>query len=120
LGLARFVFGTAVEATQAYAVAGVGSTDIDLIRVPLDGGPAVTLATAAVELDLVAVDATQVYFLDIIGPPGARTSTLKSVPRTGGAATALMPLPNGEPLVALDATRLFWVDALGGVYSAPR
>ena len=120
MGLARFVFGTAVEATQAYAVAGVGSTDIDLIRVPLDGGPAVTLATAAVELDLVAVDATQVYFLDSVGAPGAPAGILKSIPKTGGAPTALMPLPNGAALVALDATRLFWADALGGVHSAPR
>lgn len=67
-----------------------------IVRVPLDGGPSATLATAGAEIRGLAADATTLYWVQQgIGPVsadgnGATDSAVRAVPKAGGAAVTLV------------------------------
>ena len=72
-----------------------------IARVPIDGGPAVTLATVSGEVTALASDADHIYWEE------SGDGTIKSIPKAGGDATVLVdgtlngalpiPPPPAEP-----------------------
>jgi sugar lactone lactonase YvrE len=89
------------------------STRLQLMKIPLDGSPAVTLATG---LDLlgIAVDSTGVYCAD----RGAAGIT--RVPLDGGAPVTIAKSFQLPMRVALDANYVYWSDFANLVLKAPK
>jgi hypothetical protein len=80
-------------------------------KMPLAGGPTTVLASGLATVGPIAVDATNVYWTDMLGG-------VSSVPIAGGAVTTLVPpqyaippntiLDDSPPDIAVDATAVYW------------
>jgi hypothetical protein len=109
----------AVDATSVYWAA--LARESTLMKMPLSGGPAVTLASETLSIMRdIAVNATSVYWAstyNTMQQPG----TITKVPLDGGASTTVESLaPWGMPMaVALDATSVYWTMDDGRILKAP-
>jgi hypothetical protein len=131
--------GLAVDATNVYwadsvriSVSGSGSTTCppdggtcgpppglgaDVMRVPIDGGPATTVTTGQVGAYAVAVNGTSVYWTSQTCPQTG--GCIMTASTDGGAPTVLASLPDhtlGD--LALDATRAYFTSD-GAVMAVP-
>ena len=79
-----------------------------MLSVPLGGGTVTTLAATPEFPQLMALDATHVYWA-----AGGNGGVL-SVPVTGGAVTTLAPDQYGTEAVAVDATYVYWTNFSAG------
>lgn len=80
-------------------------------RAPLDGGPAVTLATSDVPQEFV-IDANYIYWID------STAGTLQRAPFDGGASTTLGSATQYSAGLALDGNMLVWGDHVTGTVAA--
>jgi len=95
-------FNIAVDATTVYWTGRDGTTGT-LMKVPVGGGTATTLATGPSPFNALAIDATTVYFA---------SADILSVPIVGGAPTTLVAgYPAGG--LAVDATSVYWTYQIG-------
>jgi hypothetical protein len=126
-----FPGGIAVDATGVYWVNG-GGLDLDggtliapntgtVMKAPLGGGAAITLASGLNVPGNIAVDATNVYRTNVGSQSGgtwANDGSVMKLPLTAGAATTLAA--QGVPFgIAVDAASVYWVDLAGTVMKAP-
>lgn len=87
-----------------------------VMRVPLDGGPSVTLASVAPGPFALAIDEEWVYYTI------RDTGSVQRVRKTGGVVETVATEPddaNGADAIALDADHVYWT-AVGGVFRAPK
>src|SRR5262249_38503405 len=81
--------------------------------VPVNGGSVTTLATGLAEPTAIAVDGTNIYWIERAGGSGG---SLKTIPISGGIPTTLASgFLNAQNHMALDATSIYWGDGkIGG------
>ncbi len=95
--------GPVLDSTSAYLT---GSTVV--VRVPLDGGAPVTLASHQNQPGALVVDATYVYWLN------EGDGSLAKTPVAGGPVTTLVAGESGRGALVLGGSTLFWNNDLGG------
>lgn len=95
-------FAMAVDATNVYWT-GRDGTSGTLMKVPVGGGTATTLATSSDMFSALAIDATSAY---------VSSADILSVPIAGGAATTLVA-GYGANGLAVDATSVYWTYVMG-------
>ena len=99
--------GIAVDATNVYWVnagsVGTGS----LMKVPVNGGNAQTLASGLDDPTGLAIDATSAYVTLGFSSLGSQGAIIK-VPLAGGAVTTLASGQNQPSGIAVDATSVYW------------
>jgi len=96
-------FGMAVDATNVYWTGRNGSAGT-LLKVPVGGGTATTLASDPDTLSVLAIDATSVYFTGSGG--------IEKVAIDGGATTTLAA-GHSAVGIAVDATSVYWTEQAG-------
>ena len=73
------------------------------MELPLDGGPAVVLAsTGSLQANGLAVSGTSVYWTDF------RSGAIESIPIGGGTATTITTGENQPQLMAIDSNNVYW------------
>jgi hypothetical protein len=101
----------ALDANNAYVTGAAG--DGRVLQIPLDGGPVVQIASTPGGSLWIAVDATDIYWLELQG--------LMKAPIGGGAVTTLASPPvGGSNALALDATNVYYTTRDGNVESVPK
>lgn len=90
----------------------------DVMKVPLDGGPAATVSNQGGS-GAVAVNSTGLFWTSVVCPQGTCGGVVMTAPIGGGAAMPLAP-PSGQTLgsLALDATRAYFTRD-GAVMAVP-
>jgi hypothetical protein len=112
------VYSFQIDATSAYALVTSydGNTDSTaIVKAPLSGGAAVTLATDPQYASGLALSGGALYWVDPSGPSdvdaSSRTTGLvMSMPIAGGAPTTLASDQSFPAIVAADATGVYWVN----------
>ena len=112
-----FVTGIVVDATSVYWTAGVGDVGRGgVMKVDKLGGTPVEIATAKWPYD-VAVDATNVYWIEQVQP----NSGVLKAPIGGGPAVQLAVSDPIEPMgIALDDDRVYFGDGEGTIFAVPK
>jgi hypothetical protein len=106
----------AIDSTNAYVGASQGGL---LMKVPLSGGGlATTLTSSANGMTAVAVDATSVYWTQLVTGP---TGSVMRVPIGGGTPTTIASGQANPQDLAVDDTNVYWVNqSPGAVMKAPK
>ena len=95
-------WGIAVDATDVYFTDAQGPSG-KVVRVPLDGSPAIELANHQDLPSAIAVDATDAYFM--------LSDALMKVPLAGGPAVQVSPAEDASyATIALDSTNVYWTN----------
>lgn len=109
--------GIAVDSANIYWIDQVqydgGTSGGSLVKLPLTGGPPITLATGLSETFALAINSTNVFFYSSNGSSGS----VMTVPLSGtGLSTATTAaLGAFYPLgIAIDSTNVYWTDIEGG------
>jgi hypothetical protein len=86
------------------------ATQTAILKVPIDGGAPVTLATIGTSqsLDGLAASDAAVFWTQIDESMSAVQTDILSVPISGGAVTTLATQPGFAGTIATDATSLYW------------
>jgi hypothetical protein len=98
-----------VDATNAYwSNFGSSSTDGTVMKMPLEGGDVVTVASSQAGIDGLTEDATSLYWI---------AHGVVRIAKAGGTPLTLAPAgTNGEGnVLAVDATNVYWTQALEGL-----
>ncbi len=112
------VYSLQIDATSAYALVtnynGTSDSTV-VVKAPLSGGAAVTLATDPQYASWLALSGGALYWVDPSGPSdvdaSSRTTGLvMSVPTGGGAPTTLASDQSFPAIVAADTTGVYWVN----------
>jgi hypothetical protein len=105
--------GIAVDSTSVYWVAGTSDASSGTIMaVPVGGGTPTTLTSRPGPPAHLAVDASYVYWSELMA------GTVMKVPLTGGAPTTVASAAPSPWQIALDETDVYWIGQ--GVMKAPK
>jgi hypothetical protein len=96
----------AVDTTRVYWISETGGRS-DLVSMPLGGGGATTIATAAQILGF-CIDASSIYWADVT------TGIVLMAPLAGGSPVTLATAQVGAQGVATNSSSVFWVNAKTG------
>jgi hypothetical protein len=96
-------YGVALDANNFYYAASPSSASATIYRIPQSGGVSTPIATVATNVNVLATDGTNVYFvsgdfLDSVPVAGGNVSTLA----TGFSATTSLRLDSGQLYAALE------------------
>ena len=113
------VFGTvpaalAVDSTSVYVTFFSNSGPGYVAKVPIGGGPSTTLASGLTAPQGIAVDATSVYWVDVIA------GTVSKVPLAGGPVTALATSASPQGPLAVDGTSVYFSSATAVMRITPK
>lgn len=90
-----YAFGMAIDPTNLY-----WTTDTQVIRQPLEGGPALALAKTEYSANAVAVDATNIYWVSGLA--------IMKTPLDGGPSVQLAPANASASGIAVDTENVYW------------
>jgi hypothetical protein len=117
-GLRHQPLAVAVDATSVYWTnTGYPSNSGSVMKVPVCGGEATTLAADRGRPQYIAVDATSVYWVDwLSGPAASGPALVMKVPIGGGALVTLasVPEPSTPCGIAVDGTSVYWATMYSG------
>lgn len=109
-------FDLAIDTQAAFLISSpLGSSSGSILRIPLDGGPAVTIAASPSPSGL-AIDDAAVYWTDY---QGIDAGSILSVGKEGGSVVVLAT-SNGPENVAVDDAYVYWADWYGAVWRVPK
>jgi hypothetical protein len=105
-------WGIAVDATSLYwEYLPAKGTAVEIQKMPISGGPVVTLSSCADTCFGLAINASNVTWVDAT----SSDATLKTVPIAGGVVRSLAPVGDFLGALAVDSTNVYW--GYGGICS---
>jgi hypothetical protein len=107
-----------IDGVNAYWTNHAHSDRGQVVQMPLQGGPIVSLTTGQVYPLAVVADTASVYFSDSFSGPSATSSIVKA-PIDGGSPEVTLQAQLTDPrFMAIDETRVYWADATDGTVMA--